>query len=157
METEEVRRRLLKDFQSLSEEMELLMNNFFDEKRRIMIAQGRGFVPPMDVFETEKEILCLVELAGVAPPELNVRLEAGALYVSGLRREIPGFERRHYHKMELDFGTFERTLTLPEPVEGDSLKIEDLGGFHLIRLRKKFPGLRPGAGEFDPADTDPRR
>lgn len=157
MNTEEARQRLLKDFQNLSDEMENLMQGFFGEKLRAVSSAGRGFSPPMDVFETEDEIVCLLDLVGVGPQDLDVQLEAGTLRLSGIRREFPGFERRHYHKMELDFGAFERTLTIPEPVEAKSLRLETSGGFYLVRLRKVFSGLKPAAAQEMLDDIDARR
>jgi HSP20 family protein len=156
MSSEESRQRLLKDFQNLSEEMESLMQGFFSEKQRAAPSPGRGFSPPMDVFETEDEIICLLDLVGVSKQDLQVRVDAGTLRLSGVRKELPGFERRHYHKMELDFGAFERSLTIPEPVEVKSLRLETLGGFYLVRLRKVFSGLKPAA-QPEIADVDPRR
>jgi len=154
---EDTRQRLLKDFQSLSEEMDILMRNFFSDKRRAAPHIGHGFLPPLDFFETETELVCLMDLVGVAPQDLTVKIEGTALVINGIRRELPGFQRRHYHKMELEFGVFERMLILPEPVDTDSLRIENLGGFYLLRLRKLHPGLRPAAGVIDSADLDPRR
>ena len=154
---EDTRQRLLKDFQSLSEEMEILMHNFFSDKRRPAPHIGHGFLPPLDFFETETELVCLMDLVGVAPQDLTVKVDGTVLLINGIRRELPGFQRRHYHKMELEFGVFERMLILPEPVDAESLRIENLGGFYLIRLRKMHPGLRPAAGVIDSADLDPRR
>jgi len=154
---EETRQRLLKDFQTLSEEMENLMHNFFGDKRRFAAYVGRGFMPPLDFFETKTELVCLLDLVGVAPQDLTVKLDGNTLQINGIRREIPGFQRRQYHKMELDFGVFERLITLPESVEANSLRVENMGGFYLIRLRKTVAGLRPTAGVIDSADLDPRR
>lgn len=155
--SDEARQRLMRDFQNLSEEMETLLHNFFSDCRRMAPSPGHAFLPAMDVFETELEIVCLLDLVGVAPGDLKVQVDAGTLFISGVRRELPGFEKRHYHKMELDFGAFERILTLPQPVDAASLRIENLGGFYLIRLRKTYQGLRPARGILDSTDLDPRR
>lgn len=148
---------MMKDFQSLSQEMEVLLQNFFNNKANSAFSSGRGFLPPMDCFETETEIVCLVELAGVAPQDLRVNLDGCKLLLAGVRRELPGFDRRRYYKMELDFGFFERTFVIPEPVEADSLRVENLGGFYLVCMKKTKPGLRPGDSYFVPDSPDPRR
>jgi HSP20 family protein len=156
-QSEDARQKLLKDFQTLSEELESLMRNFFGDKRRAAPYVGHGFMPPLDFFETESELVCLLDLVGVAPQDLTIKVVGATLFINGIRRELPGFQRRHYHKMELEFGVFERTLSLPEPVDADSLRVENLGGFYLVRLRKLHVGLRPTAGAIDSADLDPRR
>lgn len=157
MKTYDNVRHVLKDFQALSEEMEGLMQDFFGEGRPIAAYPGHGFLPSIDCFETDKEIVCLIELAGVAPQDLEINLDGLKLAISGVRNEIPGFDRRRYHKMELDFGFFERSVTLPESVEADSLRIENLGGIYLIRLKKTHPGLEPKEVDMDMTDPDPRR
>jgi HSP20 family protein len=155
--SEEGRQRLMRDFQNLSDEMENLLSNFFKDKHQSAPYLGHGFTPCIDVFETEAEIVCVLDLAGVAIQDLKARVDAGTLYISGLRREVAGFERRHYHKMELDFGGFERTFTLPEPVKASSMKIENQGGLCLIRLPKVVVGLRPSQPTLDLVDPDLRR
>jgi HSP20 family protein len=157
MNSEEATQRLLKDFQNISDEMENLMRGFFSDKLRAAPSPGRGFSPSMDVFETEDEIVCLLDLPGVGLQDLQVRIEAGTMRVSGVRRELPGFERRNYHKMELDFGAFERSLIVPEPVDAGSVSVEQSGGFYLVRLCKVISGLKSAAGQDTADAVDIRR
>jgi len=149
--------KTLRDFRNLSEEIELVLEDYFSDHERPIYASSKGFLPPLDCFETEKEIICVVALAGVAPQDLKVTLRKHVLTVAGERRELPSFEKRRYHKMELDFGDFERHITIPEPVIPDKISIENLGGFYLIRLKKVKAGLKPFPNDLDPANPDPRR
>ena len=67
--------------------------------------------PPMDVIETEEEILILVALPGVDPDE--VELDGGTLVISG-RRTLPAELRNaRILRLELPQGRFERRITLP--------------------------------------------
>ncbi|MBU1653066.1 Hsp20/alpha crystallin family protein [bacterium] len=149
--------KTLRDFHNLSEEIELVLEDYFSDHDRPIYSASKGFLPPLDCFETENEIICMVELAGVAPQDLKVTQRKHVLTISGERRELPSFEKRRYHKMELDFGAFERHITIPESVIPDKMSIENLGGFYLIRLKKVKPGLKPFPNEHDPASPDPRR
>ncbi|MFH1862188.1 MAG: Hsp20/alpha crystallin family protein [bacterium] len=128
---------MLKDTQNTAHDAAYLINNFQNEKRRIAAAVAEpGFQPPIDLFETETELVCVVELPGVAPQDFEVKVRAEQLHICGERREIPGYDQRYYHELELNFGYFERIVEVPHAVVERSLRIENLGGLYLIRLRK---------------------
>jgi len=70
--------------------------------------------PPIDVLETEREILILVALPGVDPGAVEAVIDNGVLVVSG-RRVLP-VELRNalIHRLELPQGRFERRIVLPK-------------------------------------------
>jgi HSP20 family protein len=69
--------------------------------------------PPIDVLETETEILILVALPGVDPDQVEAVIDSGTLVVSG-RRVLPAELRNaRIHRLELPQGRFERRIVLP--------------------------------------------
>ena len=69
--------------------------------------------PPIDVLETEHEVLILVALPGVDPDQVEAAIEDGTLVVSG-RRVLPAELRNAViHRLELPQGRFERRIPLP--------------------------------------------
>lgn len=69
--------------------------------------------PPIDVLETDREILILIALPGVDPNEVEALLENGTLVVSG-RRTLPAELRNaRILRLELPQGRFERRIRLP--------------------------------------------
>jgi HSP20 family protein len=69
--------------------------------------------PPIDVLETEREVLILIALPGVDPDEVEAVIEGDALVVSG-RRVLPAELRNaRIHRLELPQGRFERRIALP--------------------------------------------
>jgi HSP20 family molecular chaperone IbpA len=69
--------------------------------------------PPIDVLETEREVLILVALPGVDPDQVEAVIENGTLVVSG-RRILPAELRSAViHRLELPQGRFERRVPLP--------------------------------------------
>jgi HSP20 family molecular chaperone IbpA len=69
--------------------------------------------PPIDVLETDEEILILVALPGVDPDQVEATIEDGTLVVSG-RRVLPAELRNaRIHRLELPQGQFERRILLP--------------------------------------------
>jgi HSP20 family protein len=69
--------------------------------------------PPIDVLETDREVLILIALPGVDPDEVEALLEGGTLVVSG-RRVLPAELRSaRILRLELPQGRFERRIPLP--------------------------------------------
>lgn len=69
--------------------------------------------PPVDVLETEAEILILVALPGVAPDDVEAVIEDDALVVRGRRALPPELRDAQIHRLELPQGCFERRIVLP--------------------------------------------
>jgi HSP20 family protein len=69
--------------------------------------------PPIDVLETERELLILVALPGVDPDQVVAVIEDGTLIISG-RRVLPAeLQNARIHRLELPQGRFERRILLP--------------------------------------------
>jgi HSP20 family protein len=75
--------------------------------------RGPSWEPPVDVLETEREVLIFIALPGVDPDQVNAVIEDGTLVVSG-RRILPAELRTAViHRLELPQGCFERRVPLP--------------------------------------------
>jgi HSP20 family molecular chaperone IbpA len=69
--------------------------------------------PPIDVLETDRELLILAALPGVDPNDVETVIEDGILVISG-RRSLPDELRNaRIHRLELPQGRFERRIALP--------------------------------------------
>ena len=75
--------------------------------------------PPVDVLETEREVLVLAALPGVAPEAVEVMIQDGALIISGTRAAPPELERAVIHRLELPQGCFQRQVPLPSGRYGE--------------------------------------
>ena len=69
--------------------------------------------PPIDVLETDREILILVALPGVDPEQVQAVIEEGTLVVSGHRVLPIELRNARIHRLELPQGRFERRIGLP--------------------------------------------
>jgi HSP20 family molecular chaperone IbpA len=92
--------------------------------------------PPIDVLETENELLIVIALPGVDPDRVNAVNENGMLIVSG-RRTLPAeFQNARIHRLELPQGRFERRFILPTGC--CTLKREAANGCVILRLDKSI-------------------
>jgi HSP20 family molecular chaperone IbpA len=69
--------------------------------------------PPIDVLETEHELLILVALPGVNPDNVETVIQDGVLIISGQRTLPPELRNARIHRLELPQGRFERRIALP--------------------------------------------
>ncbi|WP_371345035.1 Hsp20/alpha crystallin family protein [Ancylobacter sp. IITR112] len=69
--------------------------------------------PPVDMLETDHELLVLAALPGVDPDRMTVSIQNGVLTIAGARILPPELHNATIHRMELPQGRFERQLALP--------------------------------------------
>jgi HSP20 family protein len=69
--------------------------------------------PPVDVLETEREVLVLVALPGVNIDQVEAAIEDGELHIVGIRVFPPALREAAIHRLELPQGRFERRVALP--------------------------------------------
>jgi HSP20 family protein len=95
--------------------------------------------PPVDVYQTETEIVVLMEMAGIADAEVALEVEDGVLVIRGERKPPSARPRRVYSQMEISHGPFQRELTLPAPVNAEAAKAVYRDGILEIVLPKAAP------------------
>ena len=103
----------------LADEAERLHRRFLD-----YIGPGTDAVrwePPVDIHETEDGLILLFALPGVAPEDIEIRLERTALIVSALRRVKLADAGAIIRRLEIPHGRFVREIAL----SGPSLRIAD--------------------------------
>jgi HSP20 family protein len=69
--------------------------------------------PPIDVLETDEEVLIFVALPGVDPEQVEAIIENGTLVISGTRVLPAELRNARIHRLELPQGRFERRIVLP--------------------------------------------
>jgi HSP20 family protein len=95
------------------------------------------FVPAIDMFEEGKELVVRAELPGIKREDIKVELAGTTLTLSGEKRSEEKVERKDYYRVEQSYGSFSRTLELPEGVNLDAIKADFKDGMLEIRIPKK--------------------
>lgn len=98
---------------------------------------GRPWVPPVDIKETENELIFVADIPGIDMKDIDVRMENGTLTVRGERKFERGKDEGGWHRVERSYGTFERMFTVPETVDADAVKADYKNGTLTIVLPKK--------------------
>ncbi|MCC7449759.1 MAG: Hsp20/alpha crystallin family protein [Anaerolineae bacterium] len=118
-------------------------------RRWVVMHQSSIWRPPTDVFELEDRLVVLVEIAGMRDGEFNVVLQDRRLMISGVRRRVVR-ERIAYHQMEVRYGEFRTEVSLPWPVDRDSVSATYREGF----LRVELPHARNQQIHIVDVDSD---
>ena len=108
------------------------MNRFFNEP-----AGNRPWVPPVDIRETENELVLKADIPDVKFEDIDVRMENGTLTVRGERKFEEQKKEGGWHRVERSYGSFERVFTLPDTVNPEGVQADYKNGTLTVTLPKK--------------------
>jgi HSP20 family molecular chaperone IbpA len=92
---------------ALLKQAEHLHRQFFEPSR-----ESARWEPPVDVFETEREVWIIAALPGVAPEAVRVEIEGQTLVIAGTRPLPSKGHGANIVRLEIPYGRFERRITL---------------------------------------------
>ena len=112
---------------------------FFEDRMNRMFAEpnGRPWVPPVDIQETENELVVKADVPDVEMKDIDVRLENGTLSIRGERKFESKKGEGGWHRVERSYGTFERAFSIPETVNAEAVKADYKNGVLTVTLPKK--------------------
>lgn len=91
---------------------------------------------PVDMYQTNDAIVIRALVAGVSPNDLDIAITRDMVTIRGLREEYQETADENYYHRELFWGSFSRTLLLPEEVIIDEADAQEKHGMLEIRLPK---------------------
>jgi HSP20 family protein len=123
-------------------DMQSEMNRMFDEmfgglSRRSGRHQGNEptrWAPVLDVLQEEGDIVVRAELPGVRQEDVDITLHDGVLTISGERKAEEQREGSGYYVRERRYGTFRRSMTLPQGVDESKIKARFDSGVLELRV-----------------------
>ncbi|HEX5472295.1 MAG TPA: Hsp20/alpha crystallin family protein [Lacipirellulaceae bacterium] len=90
--------------------------------------------PAVDVYRCAQGWLIKVELAGVRPEDVHIESTDRGIVVSGIRRDVQQFEWQRVHLMEIAYSRFERSVQLPERIDGMQTLADFRDGMLYVRV-----------------------
>ncbi|MHB0965642.1 MAG: Hsp20/alpha crystallin family protein [Bellilinea sp.] len=100
--------------------------------------QTRAWRPATDIYETEENVIVLVEIAGMNEDGFSISMDRNVLNIQGLRNS-PMEDRRAVHQMEIPFGEFSVEIVFPMEVNLHRVTATYSNGFLNIILPKEPP------------------
>jgi HSP20 family protein len=128
------------ELNTLQNEMNRLFNTLVDPSTRTSRGVGGDtsprWLPPMDLLETAEHYVLRADLPGLADEDVNVQFEDNVLTISGERTAEHHNQQDGYHHLERAFGTFSRSLTLPDGVDPDTVQAHFDRGVLEVKIPK---------------------
>ena len=91
---------------------------------------------PIDIYETDDEIIVQTFVAGVRPDELHISITRDTMTIKGKRQASSSVEDDTYYIRELYWGSFSRSVDLPAEVEPEEAEAVEKHGLIIIKLPK---------------------
>jgi HSP20 family protein len=129
-------------FMSLQREIDRLFDDFTRGFPTFPTIAGTGpttLMPSVDVTETDKEIEITAELPGLEEKDVQVNLSDNLLTIRGEKKAEKEQKDKNYRLVERSYGSFERTLELPEGINADAIKANISKGVLKVTVPKPAP------------------
>ena len=118
-------------------DVDQLFHQFFDHPSSGSDAPLSKWNPPLDLSETDQDVIIRSEIPGVKPDELEITVDGDLLTLAGEKKsETEEKDANHYY-VERRFGSFCRQLELPSSVDSENVTADYRDGVLTITVPKK--------------------
>jgi len=131
-----VRWEPFRELAALQNDMGRLMSSFLAQGQVNGENGNRTWMPAVDVWESEKELVYAFDLPGIPEDKISVEYHEGALTVSGERERTEETEGDRFYRFERRFGSFSRTVGLPQGVSEEAIRADYRNGVLEIHIPK---------------------
>jgi HSP20 family protein len=90
----------------------------------LALAPGKHFIPTADVYARNGSLVVKVDLPGVEPEDIHVKVFEGELTLTGERKAEKEVKEEGYYRKEATYGFFERHMTVPKGIKESEIKAE---------------------------------
>ena len=126
-----------RDMETLQREMNRLFDRMIpSDSGEIINMSGMNFVPAAEIQETPDEIKLRMEVPGMDAKDLDVRISAEAVAISGERKSEVKSDDKGMHRSEFRYGSFQRIIPLPTRIQNNKVKAEFKNGLLCLTLPK---------------------
>jgi HSP20 family protein len=127
-----VRWEPVRELSSLQSEMNRVFSTFFDDNG----GSTRRWAPAMDLVERDDHLVLTADLPGLSEDDVRIEVQDNVLTVSGDRKAEHEEKREGYYRMERAYGSFSRSVTLPEGIDADRIDASFDKGVLEVRIPK---------------------
>ena len=131
----------LKELLALKDRMNKIIENAMSRSQYGGAGDAGTWSPAVDIYETAERFVVAVEVPGLSPSEIEVRISGNTLTLRGERKLEKGIDQENYHRIERSYGTFVRNFPLPAGVKASEAKAEyKLGILHIEMPKTRDAG-----------------
>jgi len=122
----------IREMTAMQNELSRMMNGLFEGNGR----KTQTWVPTLDAWETESELVYAFDLPGVKQDEISIEAQDGTLVLTAERTRSSEVAEESYHRFERRYGTFTRSVGLPQGVSEDAITASYADGVLEIHVPK---------------------
>jgi HSP20 family protein len=115
-----------------TQEFDRLFSSLFENRGR----EIQRWVPAMDLVEAEDHFVLKADLPGVGEDDVSIEVQDNVLTISGSREAEHERKEKGWYRLERSYGSFSRSLTLPEGVDADKVEANFDRGVLEVRIPK---------------------
>jgi len=127
-----VRWEPFREIATLQNEMSRFMNGLLEGNGRT----NQAWVPALDVWETDSEIVYALDLPSIPEEKISVELDDGALTITAERERTQEESEERFYRFERRYGTFSRTFGVPQGATESDVKADYRDGVLEVHVRK---------------------
>jgi HSP20 family protein len=113
-----------------------LIDRFFNDKLTRSGGSAYSFVPRVDILEEDKAFEVHVAVPGMSKDDFKIDLNDNVLSISGERKNSREKKENNFHSLEIQYGTFSRSFTLPENVDASKISATYVNGILEVTIPK---------------------
>jgi HSP20 family protein len=114
------------------------MNRLFEEQHpAASSAASHLWAPAVDVAENDNEIILHAELPGMQKDDIDIQLTGDTLTLRGERRLQAAQRGEHFHRIERQYGAWQRTFQIETPIDAGGVSAAYEEGVLTVRLPKQ--------------------
>lgn len=120
----------------IDEETEGETDETEDEKEKSLADDDSDGQLAVDVYQTQSDIIIKTMVAGIRPEDLDISITRDMVTIKGSREDAVNIDDEDYFHRELFWGSFSRTILLPQEIEIEEAEAVERHGLLTIKLPK---------------------
>jgi HSP20 family protein len=113
-----------------------LFDRFFDDFGFPEMVEEKQWLPKIDFSETDDHVIIRAEVPGMDKKDINITLSDGLLTIQGEKKQEKEEEKENYRLVERRYGSFSRSLRIPNGVDADKIEAGYKDGILKVAIPK---------------------
>ena len=119
---------------TMQDMVEGLLSHYATQRSPVMLTANVVWRPATDVYETEDSVAIRMDVSGMRRENFDIVVDGEDVIIRGQRKDPTPPGKKHFHKMEINVGPFERRVRIPVPFDPQQITASYENGFLELRM-----------------------
>lgn len=140
----------LSELERMRHQMDRVFENVLGHRLPRFTAEGaETFLPTVEVYQTDKDVIVNAELPGLEPKDVNVEISEDSITLKGETCCSTEVKEDTYFRTERQYGRFERVIPLPDRIKDQEAKATFKNGMLTVRAPLLVESTRPRSHKIE--------